>query len=139
MHRDMKRELESQIVGGLQEQQHVMDEWKEEFNTERPHEALDGKRPVEIYQPSETKYDPDIEDIEYPKGYQARKVNDRGCMSFRGCRYFVGNPFAGYSVGIQPRKDGTFEAWFAAVPLGELDAETGQVRFTPKLERAKTS
>jgi putative transposase len=139
MHRDMKRELESQIVGGLQEQQHVMDEWKEEFNTERPHEALDGKRPVEIYQPSDTKYDPDIEDIEYPKGYQARKVNDRGCMSFRGSRYFIGNPFAGYSVGIQPRKDGTCEAWFAAVPLGELDAETGQVRFTPKLERAKTS
>jgi putative transposase len=139
MHLDMKRELEGQIAGGLQEQQHVMDEWKEEFDTERPHQALNGKRPADVYQPSETKYDPEIEDIEYPRGYQSRKVNDRGCMSFRGKRYFVGNPFAGYSVGILLRKDGTLEAWFAWLLLGELDAETGQIRFTSKLERAKTS
>jgi transposase InsO family protein len=71
MHRDMKHELEGQIPGELQEQQHVMDEWKEEFNTERSHQSLGGKRPAEVYRPSETKYDPEIEDIEYPKGYQS--------------------------------------------------------------------
>jgi hypothetical protein len=60
-------------------------------------------------------------------------------MSFRGKRSFVGNPFAGYSVGILLRKDATLEAWFASVLLGELDAQTGQIRFTSKLERAKTS
>jgi hypothetical protein len=60
-------------------------------------------------------------------------------MSFRGKRYFVGNPFAGYSVGILLKKDGTREAWFATVLLGELDTETGQICFTSRLERAKTS
>jgi transposase InsO family protein len=139
MHLDMKRELEGQIAGGLQEQQHVMDEWKEEFNTERPHQALDGKRPADVYEPSQTKYDPEIEDLQYPKGYQLRKVNDRGFMCFRGGRYFVGNPFAGYSVGILLRRDGTLQVWFSSLLLGELVAETGEIRFTSKPERAKTS
>lgn len=139
MHLDMKRELEGQIAGGLQEQQHVMDEWREEFNNERPHQALDGKRPADVYVKSELKYDPEIEDLEYPRGYVVRKVNDRGCMSFRSKRYFVGNPFAGYSIGIRMKKDGAQEVWFASCLLGELDTAAGLIRFTPNLERAKTS
>jgi transposase InsO family protein len=139
MHLDMKRELEGQIAGGLQDQQHALDEWREEFNNERPHQALEGKRPADVYVKSELKYDPEVEDHEYPRGYVVRKVNDRGCMSFKSKRYFVGNPFAGYSVGIRMKKDGSPELWFASLLLGEIVGETGLIRFTTGFERAKTS
>jgi putative transposase len=139
MHLDMKKELEGQIDGSLHEHQNVFDEWRDEFNTERPHQALKGKCPAEVYQKSETKYDPYMEDIEYPRGFKARRVNDRGVMSFRGKRYFVGNPFAGYSVGICMKKDGAQEVWFASRILGTLDLEAGLINFTLTLKLSMAS
>ena len=138
MHLDMKKELEGQIDGDLHEHQVVFDEWREQFNTERPHQALKGKSPAEVYQKSETKYDPSLEELQYPRGFKARKVNDRGVMSFGGRRYFIGNPFAGYSVGICVKNDGVREVWFASRMLGTLDVETGLINFTlaPKLTKA---
>jgi hypothetical protein len=56
MHRDMMRELEGQIDGSLNEHQKVFDVWRKEFNTERPHQALGMKRPVEVYRKSERNY-----------------------------------------------------------------------------------
>jgi hypothetical protein len=109
MHRDMKTELEGMIAGIPHEHENVFDEWREEFNTERPHQALKDKCPAEVYRKSENAYNPEIEDIEYPRGYKTRRVNDRGVFSYRSRRYFTGNTFAGYSVGICIKKDGTQE------------------------------
>lgn len=92
-----------------------------------------------MYRKSETQYDPEIEDIEYPRGYKTRKVNDRGVMSFRGRRYFVGNPFAGYSVGIYMKKDGVQEVWFASRVLGTIDVESGLINFTLSFKIANAS
>jgi hypothetical protein len=117
----------------------VFDEWREELNTERPHQALKGKCPAEVYHKSEIKYDTDIGDLEYPRGFKARKVNDRGVMCFRGKRYFVGNPFAGYSAGICMRKDGVQEPWFASRVFGTIDVESGLINFTLTLKMTKTS
>jgi putative transposase len=100
---------------------------------------LKGKCPAEVYRKSETQYDPEIEDIEYPRGYKTRKVNDRGVMSFRGRRYFVGNPFAGYSVGIYMKKDGVQEVWFASRVLGTIDVESGLINFTLSFKIANAS
>jgi hypothetical protein len=139
MHLDMKKELEGQIDGDLHEHQVVFDEWREQFNTERPHQALNGKSPAEVYEKSDTKYDPVFEDLQYPRGFKVRRVNDRGVMSFNGRRYFVGNPFAGYSVGICIKKDGIFEVWFASRMLGTLDVDTGLINFTLTLKLSKVS
>jgi putative transposase len=117
----------------------VFDEWREQFNTERPHQALKGKSPAEVYHKSETKYDPILEELLYPRGFKARKVNDRGVMSFGGRRYFIGNPFAGYSIGICVKKDGVLEVWFASRMLGTLDVETGLINFTMALKLSKAS
>jgi transposase InsO family protein len=43
MHADIYREIESKVKGDLKMHQSVFDEWREEFNTERPHESLDMK------------------------------------------------------------------------------------------------
>jgi putative transposase len=139
MHLDMKKELEGQIDDDLHEHQVVFDEWREQFNTERPHQALKGKSPAEVYQKSETKYDPGLEELQYPRGFKARKVNDRGVMSFGGRRYFIGNSFAGYSVGICMKKYGVPEVWFASRVLGILNIETGLINFTMAFKLTKAS
>lgn len=128
MHRDMKVELEGQIDGNLNEHQRVFDKWREEFNTIRPHEALGMRTPSDVYMKSDRKYDPEDVLIVYGKGYKSRMVNDRGFCNFRGKRLFVGNPFAGYNVGIK-EGIGEMEIWFDDFMIGVLDKITGLIIY----------
>jgi len=127
MHRDMKRELEGQIDGNLRYHQRVFDTWREEYNTERPHQALGMKTPATVYRPSERKYVQEIDRIEYPRGYKSRMVNDRGWTNFKTKRIFIGNPFAGYNVGIKNSRTGDFEVWFDDFLIGSIDS--GKLEF----------
>jgi hypothetical protein len=124
MHLDMRKELEGQIGGNLRYHQKVFDAWKDEYNTERPHEALKMKTPASVYRKSIRRYVEEIDRIEYPAGFRNRMVNDRGWMNFKGNRIFVGNPFSGYNVGIKGLKSGEFEVWFDDLLIGVIDPET---------------
>ena len=124
MHLDMKRELEGQIEGDIRYHQNVFDAWRKEFNESRPHEALEMKTPNEIYHKSEIEYDPDISEFDYPKGIKSRNVNNRGYVNYMCKRYFIGNPFDGYNIGIECGKDGRLNAWFGNNLLGYFDKET---------------
>jgi len=128
MHRDMKTELEGQIDGNLNEHQRIFDKWREDFNTIRPHEALDMKTPSDVYVKSERVYEPEDVLIVYGKGYKSRMVNDRGFLNYKGRRLFVGNPFAGYNVGIKENKGG-LEIWFDDFLIGVVDKITGLIIF----------
>lgn len=128
MHRDMKDELEGQIDGNLNEHQKVFDQWREEFNTIRPHEALGMKTPSDIYVKSERKYEPEDVLIVYGKEYKSRMVNDRGFYNYKNKRIFVGNPFAGYNVGIKENESAT-EVWFDDFLIGTVDKITGLIIY----------
>ena len=54
----------SEDMNSLQ-QQARFDEFVKEFNEERPHEAIDMKRPAELYAPSHRRYD-GLPELEYP-------------------------------------------------------------------------
>lgn len=124
MHLDMARELEGRIEGDMRMHQKEFDRWRLEFNQERPHQALEMKTPEAVYTKSERAFIPDLDDLEYPGTYRSRRVNDRGCINLKRQRYFVGNPFAGYYVGIKPMKSGEQIVWFGDYKLGALDADT---------------
>jgi hypothetical protein len=124
MHLDMARELEERIEGDMRMHQNEFDRWRKEFNTERPHQALGMKTPESVYTCSENEFIPTLEDLEYPGTYRSRRVNDRGCINLKRQRYFIGNPFSGYYVGIKPVKTGEQIVWFGDYRLGTLDNET---------------
>jgi len=54
-------------------------------------------------------------------------VNDRGFFNLKTKRIFVGNPFAGYYVGVKERAGKPTEVWFANVKLGEINPDTLQI------------
>jgi transposase InsO family protein len=124
MHRDMKAELEGQIDGNLNEHQRVFDIWRKEFNTIRPHAALNMKTPSEIYIKSPRKYDSKDVLIVYGRGYKSRKVNDRGFCNYKSKRIFIGNPFSGFNIAIK-EIDGVTKFWFDDFLIGALDEKTG--------------
>ncbi len=60
----------------------------------------------------------------YPVAYKDRNVNDRGFVNYKRKRYFVGNPFSGYNVGLQLQKNEVPKVWFGNNLLGSFDLET---------------
>jgi len=123
MHRDMKKELQGKIDGTLNEHQNVFNEWVKEFNTIRPHEALGMQVPADVYVKSERKYPGEYVELKYGKGFITRYVNDRGYFNYDNKRVFIGNPFAGYHVGLKINSDAVLEVWFSNMLLGKINPD----------------
>jgi len=124
MHRDIKQELQGKINGSLKLHQRVFDEWKNEYNTERPHEALKLKTPEQVYRKSPRKYNGTVYELDYPSGYKARRINDRGWFNYKGHRIFISYALCGYYVGLKLEKSTTFSVWFHSTLIGEIDLKT---------------
>jgi transposase InsO family protein len=121
MHRDIRRELESGRIG---REQSAFDLWREEYNTERPHEALGMRVPAEVYQRSERAYEGTPADIDYG-GMETRKVQpNSGVIGYRREKIMITTAVAGWSVGLSPQVNGLVEVWFSKLLLGHIDPET---------------
>jgi len=120
LHLDVERELSGERPA---EQQAAFDEWRQTFNRERPHEALEMKRPAEVYRPSERKYEGTPEDLTYAK-MGARRVHGRGYISIQKQRVFLSSALCGWSVGVEPVQGGQINVWFGRLLLGQLDERT---------------
>ena len=121
MHLDIKNELERKVNGDLKFHQHVFDVWKEEFNTERPHESLAMKTPASVYRKSDRKFKGTDYEIQYPRGYRTRRVDDRGSLHYKGHRVFVSNAFAGQLVGLHDKGRSVVEVLFSKIIIGTFD------------------
>jgi putative transposase len=133
LHRDISLELES--LG--QSDQHSLDLWRAEFNTERPHEALGMRTPSEVYQASSRKYAGGVEALDYPQ-MATRRVNQRGKISWHNHELFLSTSLAGWSVGLKPSSQKQIEVWFARLLLGWVDLATVQF-FRSDISPTQTS
>jgi len=124
MHKDIKRELQGKINGPLSLHQAIFDQWREEFNTERPHEALDFKCPADIYEPSKRRYRAEEYDYIYPPEYRTRKVNNRGWINFQQERYYISTTMMGFSVGVKWESESELTVRLNNFDLGKIDLHT---------------
>jgi putative transposase len=131
MHADIYRELEGKIQGDLKMHQAVFDTWRDEFNTERPHEALQMQTPAEFYMPSKRRYTRDIQ-LAYPAEVLRRIVNTRGVIHFKAHRVFISNAFNGYAVGLQYLDTARLAVHFGTWCIGYIDRSN--YLFTPNEE-----
>ena len=121
MHRDIAEEIQGHIPGGLKANQIVLDEWVKEYNSVRPNEAIGMLTPDEVYHKSERKYEDDFDELEYPMGFQVRKVFKSGEIIVNGIRITIGASLRGLQVGLKPIEDGKFQVYIADFLLGTLD------------------
>jgi transposase InsO family protein len=125
MHLDIRRELEGGRVG---RDQTAFDVWREEYNTERPHEALGMRVPAEVYQRSERVYEGTPDEIDYG-GMETRKVSVKsGVIGYRNEPIMITSAIGGWTVGLSPRADGLVEVWFSKLLLGHIDPETSSFK-----------
>jgi putative transposase len=120
MHLDIRRELQSGRIG---RDQAAFDLWRNEYNHERPHEALGMKRPAEVYSNSTRIWSGTPDDIDYG-GMTVRRVQKTGTIRYEGEFIAISVALQGWSVGLSPRPDGLIEVWFAELLVGHLDPKT---------------
>ncbi|NJL18938.1 MAG: transposase [Bdellovibrionaceae bacterium] len=105
---------------GARRDQAAFDLWRQEFNTERPHEALNMATPAERYQPSPRAYTRTPESLDYGT-METRKVHPRtGTIAYRGDYLLISKALSGWNVGLRPLCDERVEVWFAKLLLGHI-------------------
>ena len=124
MHADIAREIEGKVPGGINANQAALDTWVHEYNAVRPNEAICMKTPDEIYRPSERKYTGDFDEIEYPMGFDVRKVTASGEIIVRSIRVTIGYALRGWHVGLRPSGNNTYDVFLADFLLGTLDLDS---------------
>jgi transposase InsO family protein len=115
MHRDIGLELEALSRGD----QSSLDLWRQEYNEQRPHEALGMRYPCEVYQKSKRKYEP-VDQLEYQK-MASRKVRSSGAISWNDKALLISKSLAGWELGLKRNAQGELEVWFARLLLGWIE------------------
>jgi transposase InsO family protein len=118
MHKDIKAEIQKKPGKDLASQQRIFDIWREDFNNERPHEALDMKTPDQCYERSLRRYPAKLPEYEYPHDMYVRNISNRGCLSWKRNRAFVSNALRNQTVGLKIEENDHLSAWFYDYYLG---------------------
>jgi transposase InsO family protein len=130
MHGTLKAEACQPPAANATGQQSRFDTFRNEFNHERPHEALGQRQPAEFYRPSPRPFVEPVGDIDYGPHEQVRRIRTSGEIRWRGSLLFVSEAITGETVAISKRPDGHWLIRFADVALGLVDRSSGKlVRF----------
>lgn len=121
MHLDMMRELELKPARNLGDEQLRFDQWKEEYNSLRPHESLKMKTPDKCYQKSRKKYDHCQEDFVYPREFELRKVCNRGTIKWHGRVIFISHALKHETIAFKRENEDLMSVWFCNFLLGSTD------------------
>lgn len=119
MHRDIRADVQAFPSSHRQAEQRAIDRWRQEFNHVRPHEALGGKVPSDLYRAGPrrslalVRYD-------YPVGWLVRRVFGKGLVCLHNEQRVVGRALVGYRIGLEPLEAGLHRVWFGELDLGDL-------------------
>jgi transposase InsO family protein len=122
MHLTLKKEATRPAGANLLQQQAKFDAFLEEFNNERPHEALAMKCPAEVYAPSGRPYR-GIPEPHYPFHDKAVVVTHCGRLCLYRKKINLSTCLAGQAVGIKEVDDGIWLVSFMDYDLGYIDLE----------------
>jgi transposase InsO family protein len=123
MHRTLKRETTRPAAANALAQQERFDAFIHEFNHDRPHEALDMKRPAQIHAPAVRRLPQKLPTLCYPLHDDVIDVDRRGHVRVRGRAHYVARALAEESLGLREEDDGRLLLSFAALDLGHISKD----------------
>jgi transposase InsO family protein len=132
MHRTLKEETATPAMAEMNQQQMRFEEFRREYNDERPHEALGMNTPSSVYEASRMCYPEKVLEPQYDEGVDVRKVRDGGEIKFLGTYYFLSEVLAGQHVGLTEIHEGCYEVKFNFHPICTIDLKEMKVRPVQK-------
>jgi len=135
MHLTLKKEATKPASFNFLQQQQRFDQFIEVYNHQRPHQALGGAYPGDLYTPSARVYVPPAEP-DYPFHDRTLRVTRCGRLCIGRRKINLSNVFAGQTVGIREVDDRIWLVSFMQYDLGFFDQDEDRVEpgpnpFTP--------
>lgn len=132
-HRTLKAELFSrQNMRNLAHSQQEFDRWRDEYNLERPSEAIGMRVPSECYTPSQRAYPERLPALEFSPEDQVRKVKRDGALWFFNRAWYIGEAFAHEHVGVRQTGKGLLEVRYGPYVVGRFDPANPPVARVPQ-------
>lgn len=111
-------------ISNMADAQMQFDRYRDFYNNERPHHALDLDIPANRYCTSVRKLPIRIEDWEYPTGYELRRIKDTGFLTYGGQGYFLSESFGGKTIAIRESHiPGCISLFFRQFLIGRIDVD----------------
>jgi len=137
MHLTLKKEATKPPGFNFLQQQSQFDDFQEQYNHDRPHEALNMKYPGELYTPSTRVYE-GLTEPEYPFHDKTIQVTRCGRICLNNRKINLSSVFAGQTVGIREVNDKIWLVSFMQFDLGFFDEDENRVEpadnpFIPKV------
>jgi transposase InsO family protein len=130
LHLTLKQETTKPVAFNFLQQQERFDRFLEVYNNQRPHQALGGAYPGELYTPSAREYRPPDEP-DYPWHDRTIRVTRCGRICVGRRKINLSNVFAGQLVGIREVDDRVWQVSFLDYDLGYFDDERGRIEPGP--------
>ena len=128
MHRTLKQEATIPPASSLRGQQRKFDDFREEFNQVRPHEAIGMKRPGGDLPASERRMPKRIETYDYPAHFLVRRVSRAGTIRVFNNQFFVSNTLQEDYVGLEEVDDGVYDLYFCFYQIGRYELQTNKIQ-----------
>jgi putative transposase len=126
MHLTLKKEATKPAAKNLLQQQGRFDRFVEEFNQERPHQALGMKYPAEVHTSSPRPYR-GIGELEYPFHDRTITVTSCGRICIGTRKINLSLALAGQNVGVKEISDKIWLVSFMQYDLGFFDHQSGRI------------
>jgi transposase InsO family protein len=133
LHRTLKAEvLRGRFFNDLRECQKAFDEWRDVYNNERPHEALQLGVPAQRFVPSGRGFPKRLPEIEYSGNDFVRKVQSAGIIHFQGKKYWAGRSLQGLPVAVRPTLlNGVYDVYFCRRNISLINQHPGSPMGEP--------
>jgi len=121
----MKRELlNGHKFNDFAEAQAAFDGYRNFYNLERPHFALEMATPASCYTKSSREFPARIEPWTYPKDVEIRRVKSTGYFNYDGQGYFLSESFGGKDIAVRPSQiPHCISLFFRQFRIGRIDVE----------------
>lgn len=112
-HQTLKKELlQYNYFWNTKHAQKYFDEWRMEYNFERPHEAINLKPPASRYKMSPRKYPEVLPEIKYRPSDIIRHVDAGGKISYQNRKIFISEGLKHMPVALREHESGIFNIYF---------------------------
>lgn len=128
MHRTLKLEATKPAASNMLQQQEKFDNFRKEFNFERPHQALNMKCPAQVHKKSSRQYQ-GLPDLTYPGYDKSLLISNCGRVCLNRQKIHITKALANQPVGIKEVDDGIWQVDFMSYTLGFFDEESNN--FAP--------
>ena len=130
MHLTLKNETTKSAAFNFLQQQERFEDFIRAYNQQRPHQALGGMYPAEIYTPSARPYAPPL-DPDHPFHDRTVRVTRYGRICVGSRKINLSTALAEQLVGIREVDDQVWQVSFLEYDLGYLDRDQDRVEPGP--------